>query len=253
MLDGLDKIDWGSVRHFKGPAVDVPGLLLNLLSPDKKTQSAAIHDLFDRIWRHGKVYEATSKAVPFLYAVLGNPACCERFSILWLLGAIANGSSPIPDPHSENKNEEIDAARWSENARRAVRQGVPRVLGLLGEADQDLRLPAVLLLASLPEEAAQITPVLSDLLSRETNAQSRAGLGLALALLGDFHGEAFRSENTKLPLAAMETAAKACAREKAMRASAHRMIEDCLLATAGQPDQDWLRDEKKLLESINLN
>jgi hypothetical protein len=249
MLDGLDKIHWGSVRHFKGPAVDVPALLLNLLSPDKKTQSSAIHELFGSIWRHGKVYEATAKAVPFLYEILGNPACSERFSILWLLGAIANGTPPRP----QNENEARRGNRWAKNARRAVRQGVPKVLGLLEETNQDLRLPAILLLASMPEEAAQITPVLSALLARETKTETRAGLGLALALLGNFHEEAFQSENTKLPLAVIETVAKACARDKAMKASAHRMIEDCLLATAGRPDQDWLWNEKKLLESINLN
>src|ERR1039457_2247182 len=117
---------------------------------------------------------------------------------------------------------------WVKNAHGAVQQGIKTVLGLLGEKDKDLRLPVVLLLASLPEEAAQITPILSSMLSTEKNVETRAGLGLALALLGDFHFEAFRSENTKLPLLLIETLAKACFQDKGMKVSALQMIEESL-------------------------
>ncbi len=253
MLESLDKIDWASVRHFNGPATDVPELLRDLLSLDKKKQSSAIHKLFGNIWRHGTVYEATAKAVPFLYDILENPACSERFSILWLLGAIANGNSSRQVPNAENKRDVEQEVIWAQNAHSAVRQGVKTVLGLLGEADKDLRLPAILLLASFPEDAAQITPVLSSVLLNEKNPEARAGLGLALALLGDFHFEAFHSENTKLPLVLIEALAKACMKDKGMKASVLQTIEDCLLATVGQGDKDWLRDEKELLDSISLN
>jgi hypothetical protein len=109
------------------------------------------------------------------------------------------------------------------------------------------------LLASLPEEAIQITPILLSILSAEKNPETRAGLGLALALLGEFHFEAFRSENTKLPMVVIEVLAKACMHDKGMKVSAYQTIEECLLATVGQEDQDWLRDEKKLLDITNLN
>ena len=253
MLEGLDKIDWGSLRHGNGSAADVPKLLRDLISTDKKTQSSAILELFGNIWRHGKVYEATAPAVPFLYEVLENPSCFERFSVVWLLGAIANGNSYHPAHDPEKNGESEQEIIWAKNAHRAVQVGVRTILGLLGEKDRDLRLPVVLLLASLPAEAAQITPALSSLLLEEKNTEARAGLGLALALLGDFHLEAFRSENTKLPLVLIETLAKACLHDKGMKASAYQTIEECLLATVGQEDQDWLHDEKKLLDSLNLN
>jgi hypothetical protein len=253
MLDGLDNIDWAGVRHFKGPATDVPKLLRDLISKDKKTQSLAIHELFGTIWRHGKVYEAAAKAVPFLYEILENPACSERFSVLWLLAAIANGDAHLQVHDPEKKSEVDQEMLWVENARGAVRQGMKTVFGFLGEEAQDLRLPAVLLLASFPEEAPQIKPVLSSVLIMEKKPEARAGLGLALALLGDFQSEAFRSENTKSSLLSMEALAKACVEDKGMKASAHRAIQDCLLATVGQEDQDWLRGEKKLLDSISLN
>jgi len=250
MLEGLNKVDWQNVRHRNGPADNVPKLLQDLLSNDKKTQSSAILQLFNNIWHHGTVYEATALAVPFLYEILESPFCFERFSIVWLLGAIANGSSEHQAQHPEKEDKELI---WAKNAHIAVRQGVKTILGLLDEKDKDLRLPVVLLLASLPEEAAQIKPILSSILSIEKNTEVRAGLGLALALLGDFHLEAFRSHDTKLPLVLFETLAKACLQDEAMRASAYQTIEECFLATMEQKDKDWLFDEKTLLEPTHLN
>jgi hypothetical protein len=253
MLEDLEKINWVSIQHCNGPATDVPRLLRDLLSQDKKAQSSAIIELFGNIWHHGMVYEATAQAVPFLYEILENPSCSERFSIVWLLNAIANGSYYHQEHNPEKKNEVEKEMIWVKDAHIAILKGVKTVLGLLGEKDKDLRLPVVLLLASLPEEAAQITPILSSMLSTEKNVETRAGLGLALALLGDFHFEAFRSENTKLPLLLIETLAKACFHDKGMRASANQTIEECLLATVGQEDKDWLRDEKILLDPTSLN
>jgi hypothetical protein len=253
VLEGLDNIDWATVEHYKGPATDVPKLLRDLLSNEKKIQSIAIMELFGKIWRHGTVYEATSKVVPFLYEILENPSCSERFSVVWLLGAIANGRSYHQEHNPEKKDEVEKEMIWVKDARSAILKGVKTVLGLLGEKDKDLRLPVVLLLASLPEEAEQITPILSSMLSTEKNVEARAGLGLALALLGDFHFEAFRSENTKLPLVLIETIAKACFHDKGMKVSALQMIEECLLATVGQEDKDWLRNEKILLGPMILN
>ena len=253
MLKDLGKVDWENLRHNNGPATDVPKHLRDLISKDRKTQSLAIHNLFSTIWRHGTVYEATAKVVPFLYEILENPSCFEKFSILWLLGAIANGNS-YQQVHSPEETNEVDQEMvWVKNAHVAVRQGVKTVLGLLSEKDKDLRLPIILLLVALPEEAAQIKPILSSILSDEKNAEARAGLGLALALLGNFHLEAFRSENTKLPLVLMETLAKACIHDEGMRVSAYQTIEECFLATVGKEDKDWLRDEKTLLGSTSLN
>ena len=252
MLENLEKIDWGSVQHCNGPANNIPKLLQDLLSKDKKTQSSAILQLFDNIWHHGTVYEASAQAVPFLYEILESPSCFERFSVVWLLGAIANGTSEPPVNHSE-KNEEMI---WAKNAHGAVRLGVKTILGLLDEKDMDLRLPVVLLLASLSEEAAQITPVLSSMLLTEKNAEARAGFGLALALLGVFRVEAFRSESTLLPFLLIETLAKACMQDETMKASVYLTIEECFLATMEKKDKDWLFDEKALLESpphLNIN
>jgi hypothetical protein len=253
MLEDLDKIDWQSIRHCRGPARDVPKLLRDLLSKNKKAQSRSILELFGNIWHHGRVYEATAAAVPFLYEILENPDCSERFSVLWLLGNIANGVSYYQAHAPEKNNEETKEIIWAKNAHDAVRQGVKTILGLLDDKNKDLRLPVVLLLASLREEAAQITPVLSSILLTEKNPETRAALGLALASLGDFHVEAFQSENTKLSMRLIETLGRACMKDEGMKISVYQTIEECLLATVVQEDKDWLIDEKALLDSAGLS
>jgi hypothetical protein len=253
MLEGLDKIDWQSIRHYHGPATDVPKLLRDLLSKNKKTQSRAILELFSNIWHHGRVFEATAAAVPFLYEILESPDCNEGFSVLWLLGDIANGISCYRAHAFEETNEEKSEMIWAINAHDAVRQGVKTILGLLDDDNKDLRLPVVLLLASLREEAVQITPVLSSVLLTEKNPEIRAALGLALASLGDFHLEAFQSENTKVSLRLIETLARACVKDEGMRTAVYQTIEECLLSTVGEEDKDWLIDEKALLDSTGLS
>lgn len=253
MFESLEKIDWESVRHSRGPAGGIPKLLRSLLSTDKKTQSAAILELFDTIWNHGAVYEATAEAVPFLYEISEIPACFERFSVLWLLNAVANGSSHHQIHHPEKTSEVERELIWVKKAREAVRRGMATAIALLGAEDKELLLPVVLLLSSLGEDAALITPALSSALSKEKRPETRAGFGLALALLGDFHLEAFHLEDTKLPLPDIAALALACVGDKGLKEECHQMIEECLLATAAQQDQDWLFNEKKLLDATRLN
>ncbi|MDZ7617237.1 MAG: PBS lyase, partial [Patescibacteria group bacterium] len=73
MLEGLDTVDWASLRHAYGEATDVPGLLSALLSPDPKLREEATCELFGNIWHQGTVYPASAAAVPFLYELLTAP------------------------------------------------------------------------------------------------------------------------------------------------------------------------------------
>ena len=67
MLDGLDEIDWSSLRRAYGSAADVPSQLRALLSDDRKLRDDAIGALFSKIYHQGTVYPASSAALPFLY------------------------------------------------------------------------------------------------------------------------------------------------------------------------------------------
>jgi hypothetical protein len=142
---------------------------------------------------------------------------------------------------------------WSDNAHKAVRQGVESVLGLLNEKDKSLRLPALLLLAALPEEAAEIKPRLLSLLSDEKNPNIRAALGLVLALLGLYEMSAFDDEIKKTPVSLAKDMAKICLQNKKMTMFAYKTIEECFMETLEPQDRDWLRNERGLFDSLNFD
>jgi len=248
MLEGLGKINWDKIRHRNGTASNIPKLLLQLVSKDKNAQKNAIVQLFNDLWFHGMVYEATSRAVPSLYEILESPVCSERFSVLWLLSAIASGNfrqNDLQEDHPE--------MIWNRNAIQAVQQGLPKVLGLLSDSDKDLRLPAVLLLVSLRDEAAQIRPVLLTALSKEVNPSVRAGLALALAMLGDYRVEAFDLSVQKPTVGLANSLAKACSVNKKMSGFSFKTIEECFAESLNPQNQDWLREERILLNSSNFD
>ena len=70
MLEELDLIDWGKLRHAYGPATDVPGLLRDLASTDAGVRDAAMYELCGNIHHQSDVYEASAYGVPFLVELL---------------------------------------------------------------------------------------------------------------------------------------------------------------------------------------
>jgi hypothetical protein len=92
LLDGLDSIDWASLRHAYGSAGDVPGLIRALASSDDEQRKQAVYELFGNIWHQGTVYPATAAAVPYLYELLSAPGIPAKSDIAGLLASIAAGS-----------------------------------------------------------------------------------------------------------------------------------------------------------------
>ncbi|MFG2004391.1 HEAT repeat domain-containing protein [Spirillospora sp. NPDC048911] len=89
-LAGLDDIDWARLRHAYGSAADVPGQLRGLRgSPAERER--ALGDLYGNIFHQGSRYEATAPAVPFLLALLADPATPDRGDLTYLLVGIAIG------------------------------------------------------------------------------------------------------------------------------------------------------------------
>ncbi|MEU5877594.1 HEAT repeat domain-containing protein [Spirillospora sp. NPDC047279] len=110
-LAGLDDVDWAKLRHAYGPAADVPGRLRGLLGSDDERQEA-LGALYGNIFHQGTRYEAAAHAVPFLLALLADPATPERADLPYLLVALAIGfdESHLPDP--------VDIEGWRGELRR---------------------------------------------------------------------------------------------------------------------------------------
>ena len=103
MLEGLDRVDWKTLRHAYGAAADVPELIRALLSEDPAERKAAIHELFGNIYHQGTVYEASSYAVPFLMELLASPSTPDHESVACLLASIASGTGYF-EVHASDEN-----------------------------------------------------------------------------------------------------------------------------------------------------
>ena len=91
MLDGLDTIDWASLRHAHGEATDVPGMLRALRSDDPDVRLRACADLHEKVWHQGTVFPASAAVIPFLFELLTDPDALDRGYAASLVGCIATG------------------------------------------------------------------------------------------------------------------------------------------------------------------
>jgi len=191
MLDGLDAIPWGTLQHAYGSAEDVPELLraLPTAPAEDHGEEGPLWQLFGNIWHQGTVYKATAYAVPFLIELVADPGTPNRVGILQLLAAIAEGSS-YREVHGNRRHDpEFEAKRAQElddvaKAHRAVAEGLATFIAITEEKG-DVSLAAAHVLATLPEHAETVAPILRTLLAAEKQANRRAGILLLLGQTGD--------------------------------------------------------------------
>jgi hypothetical protein len=197
MLERLDEIDWGSLQHAGGSAIDVPDQIRALASAKRETRQEALTELFGNIWHQGTVYDSSSFAVPFLIELLNERAIEDKVQILNLLQCLATGSSYL-DAHSNlehlRERDELDDADfkealgqelgWVEKTREAVERGIPTYLKLLETDDWQVRLAAAKVLGACDDHKATVAAGLSELFNRETDPRVHFGLLLCLADVG---------------------------------------------------------------------
>lgn len=199
MLEALAAVDWKKLHHAYGTAEDVPNQLRALISHDAKQRDEALYALHGNIWHQGTIYEATSRVVPFLWEILSGPEPCDRSGLAALIGAIANGGGyNRPNPTPQEKV-------WIADCRAAVRNGLGIAETHLVSKEVELRMLCAHILASFPEDAARFRPALRSALQRENDTGRRAGMGMALMILGEPAPDAFASSKaTALPLARLQ-------------------------------------------------
>lgn len=195
MLENLEKIDWSQLGHAYGPADDVPDLLRSLASSDEDERSNAIHDLYGNIWHQGTVYRATAYAVPFLLELLESPEVSGKDEILVLLAHLARGTS-YHDVHQHMSHHKEEAKEqdwqdkikkelgWVNDVKAAVKAGENLYLGLLNDADVQLRDAAAYALASLGT-SAKLAEAVWKRLEKEKEECVQVSLVLAFGLLAD--------------------------------------------------------------------
>ncbi|MET9555972.1 HEAT repeat domain-containing protein [Streptomyces sp. NPDC006645] len=165
MLDGIDDIDWSALTHAYGSAEDIPALLRAAGSADAGERATALEELVSSLCHQGSIYPATVAAVPFLARLaLDGPG--DRLRLTWLLHGAAEGSG-----------------REYRQARRAVAEALPALLGLAADEDPAVRQAMVWTVAACEEASLPLLPLLRARLEEEPDAEVRADLVTALGLL----------------------------------------------------------------------
>ncbi len=193
MIEGLYRIDWTRLTHAHGPAMDIPGLLLGLLSPDSEERDHAFSLLEGRIWDQGLVFEAAAPVIPFLIQLVQNPLVAGRTRLLLLLTRLANGvtafdflpGADFPDLDLELPEFSGRLAlepNWARAARREVRKGIPAYLWCLEQPDPDVRSAGAYLLACFVGDTGRLSGSIIRRLGREHNPIVKASLVLALGV-----------------------------------------------------------------------
>jgi len=198
MLNDLDLVPWQSLRHAFGDAAEVPRLIRELSSAERERRQTALKDLFACLFHQGSVYEATARAVPFLFEVLNDPTTPERNWLAFLLASIADGRGYL------NRHTSLDEQRWrrllaergttleaelqlEDEVVRAVRLAVGRnieqLVPFLNDGQSEIRAAVARALGQYPARAAELLPQLEAAEARETADDARKALRLSLAKL----------------------------------------------------------------------
>lgn len=209
MLHHLDTIDWSRLTHAQGNAEELPQVLKLAARGDSMDRDGAYDELSRMLTRDGTIFDATSKAVPFLFELLAGAASSEnRESLLTLLCDIARGRG---EP------------QVFEETHRAIATGIEVVLPLLRDPHPAVRLRSALLTSTAPPRPSSIA-ALSSALERERAVDVRASFGLALASLGVLAPQAF-DEDEDLPMDRFELFANRLVTRPALRERAWEVIE----------------------------
>jgi hypothetical protein len=169
MLEGLDDLAWGGLLHAYGSADDLPGLIRAAASTDEAEADGAVEGLFSSVFHQGTVYPASAAVVPFVAELVAAGATQQRWSLLHLLGGMA-------DPHEAAG---VDVAA----VRAALTAQAPRLLPLLADPDPRVRETAAYALAQCPEAEAPVSARLRERLAVEDAPLVRASLLAAGARL----------------------------------------------------------------------
>jgi hypothetical protein len=219
-LSGLDEVPWDRLHHAYGAAVDVPGQLRALRSPDEQVRARARWHLYGNIYHQGTRWQASHHAVPFLAALAADGGTPDRAAVMALLravgigdlrdddlplnvdtqfGAAAEATSAVvqwfvavlyaDDRDLDELPEGVDRAadaRWRRDAYLAASMHTGTYRRLLLSPDVEVAALAAELLAWFPPEEATLAALVS-VPADARHAMVRASANLTLAYLPGNH------------------------------------------------------------------
>lgn len=195
MFEGLDGINWASLKHAYGSAGDVPDMIRRLASSDESERHEALHAAYGNIFHQGTRYEATPKAIPFLIRLAGrpngDPAATQEVLEL-ITHCVAGyfnatygpktGSGAIWGSETRPMEDYGETSQILQDCEAAAEPAMSVCIRLLGERAAASRMAALHLIAALHRYADryEMVPRLRELYAKEIDVNVRAMLAFAL-------------------------------------------------------------------------
>ena len=185
ILDGLDDIDWGSLEHAHGAAIDVPPLFRALFSENENHRDFACRLLHETIWHQGSIYEASLAAIPFLFRFMESPRTNVRSCAASLLAALADGSRYLKYLASDKADDEqfwreilskegldLEAEIAKETdivatAKATIGQDLYKIYAYIKDSAPEVRRAIASLFRFFPDRANETRPLLKEALAAE--------------------------------------------------------------------------------------
>jgi hypothetical protein len=222
MLEKLNDIDWKSFSHAYGPATDVPDQLRALASSDKKVRDEAYHHLYGNIYHQGTRWDASARAVPFLFELLAGKHVQEKDRIIHLIIALAMGDEEefLPfgiDPQELFKEAEdlekrpdferlnrLDfedyeslseeeayicdrlPALWARDTYNAAAARAEMFIEFINNKDVEIKTAAIYAVAWFPNIANNALPVIRAVIARDEESYQKANAILSLGMLAHY-------------------------------------------------------------------
>ncbi|MFE9783309.1 HEAT repeat domain-containing protein [Streptomyces sp. NPDC005775] len=171
MINELDLIDWSSMSHAYGPAVEVPVWLGAMASPDPAVRDRAFDDFYNAAHHQGDVYPCTAASLPFLFTMADDAATPDRASIVQLLLSIGRESADRSDglyfsPEGTESTAGADSLAL-------IRERADIFISHSSHPDASVRQPAIEGLGHFLEDADHAVALLRDRLSAERGTVER--------------------------------------------------------------------------------
>lgn len=192
-LDGLDDVDWSSLRDAYGPATNVPAYIRAMASTEPTHRSCAMQILFQTIWHQGTIYSASASAIPFLVKLMEAEGPHDKVDVAFLLANLVDGRPSFF--RCENNPEEV--AKWRKILEKEdrsldeemmagrvvhadIREQVSRHLDLLypylGDKNPEVRQSIAVAIGYYPEIVSRVLPDLTAVLEDEPDQYVRETL-----------------------------------------------------------------------------
>lgn len=200
MLEGLDAIDWASLRDCNGgSATDVPVLLRALVTEEEGVHLDVWAELLDLLWHQGTVFPASAAALPFLFELLTHPDVPDKGPFVELIAAIATGEAGllgavrrdgeerwrrILAQQGRSLDQELAEAEATEQAiHAAVSAGLRHLVPYVNDVEHQL--PVAQVLGRFPEHASWLVPAIEAALPSVADTQVRRVIDEVRARLAD--------------------------------------------------------------------